>query len=121
MRATFPQGTVSGAGTSRITADGRFALGFPRVDGGEEINARVVVRDWGLADLQHAFGLDDWPMTGTHSLIPPPCDRARSCCRSMTRSLRSCTDNSWPCHVLFMAMASKLQTSTQMLQRMQRA
>jgi hypothetical protein len=47
-----------------ITADGRFALGF-RKDAAEEINARVVLHNWPMADLRHAFDLDDWPMEGT--------------------------------------------------------
>jgi hypothetical protein len=46
-----------------ITADGRFALGF-RQDAAEEINARVSLVDWPMADLRHAFGLDDWPVDG---------------------------------------------------------
>ncbi len=49
---------------SEIHADGRFSLGYPRDDGGEEINARfrVVRRD--LASLRHAFQLDDYPVMG---------------------------------------------------------
>jgi hypothetical protein len=48
-----------------IRADGRFSLGYPRKDGGEEINAKVSVRNWPLVDLRHAFDLDDWPLDGT--------------------------------------------------------
>src|SRR5690606_5946671 len=33
-------------------------------EGQEEIDARVRLANWPLADLQHAFGLDDWPITG---------------------------------------------------------
>ncbi len=49
---------------SEIRADGRFSLGYPREDGGEEINARfrVVRRD--LDSLRHAFQLDDYPVSG---------------------------------------------------------
>ena len=47
-----------------ITADGRFALGFRR-DGAEEIDARVTLTQWPMADLRHAFGLDDWRVDGT--------------------------------------------------------
>jgi hypothetical protein len=46
-----------------IAADGRFALGFRR-DQSEEIRARVMIRNWPVADLRHAFRLDDWPMDG---------------------------------------------------------
>ena len=52
------------AGDSEITASGRFSLGYPRRDGGEEINARVRLTRRPLADLRHAFALDDWPIEG---------------------------------------------------------
>jgi hypothetical protein len=49
---------------SEIRADGRFSLGYPRADKGEEINARfrVVRRD--LDSLRHAFQLDDYHVSG---------------------------------------------------------
>jgi hypothetical protein len=54
-----------GGGTDRlIQADGRFSLGF-REDEAEEIEARVRLTGWPVADLRHAFGLDDWRMDGT--------------------------------------------------------
>ncbi|HZP46969.1 MAG TPA: translocation/assembly module TamB domain-containing protein [Vicinamibacterales bacterium] len=51
-------------GDSEIHADGRFSLGYPRDDGGEEIDARfrAVRRD--LDSLRHAFGIDDYAVTG---------------------------------------------------------
>src|SRR5699024_10279327 len=49
---------------SRIEADGRFSLGYPRKDGGEEINARVKLTRRPLADLRHAFLLDGYPVDG---------------------------------------------------------
>ena len=52
------------ARTPFITADGRFALGFRR-DGAQEIDARVTLTNWPMADLRHAFGLDDWRVDGT--------------------------------------------------------
>jgi hypothetical protein len=52
---------------SRIEADGRFSLGFPRRDLGEEINAVVRMKGRPLADLRHAFELDDWPVDGLTS------------------------------------------------------
>jgi translocation and assembly module TamB len=49
---------------SEIEANGRFALGYPRRDGGEEINARVRLARRSLADLRHAFLLDDYDVDG---------------------------------------------------------
>jgi hypothetical protein len=49
---------------SRIEAEGRFSLGYPRKDGGEEINARVRLTRRPLGDLRHAFLLDDYPVDG---------------------------------------------------------
>ena len=54
-------------GPSRVEADGRFSLGYPRKDGGEEINANVRLRGRPLGDLRHAFELDDWPVEGSTS------------------------------------------------------
>lgn len=51
-------------GDSVIETEGRFALGYPRRDGGEEINARVRMTGRPLADLRHAFLLDDYPVDG---------------------------------------------------------
>ena len=48
-----------------IRADGRFSLGYPRQDAGEEMNAQVVVKDWPLVDIRKAFDQDDWPVDGT--------------------------------------------------------
>src|SRR5205807_10662978 len=58
-------------GGSRIEADGRFSLGFPRDDGGEEINAVIRVHDRPLADLRHAFQLDDRSEEHTSELQSP--------------------------------------------------
>ena len=54
-------------GDSVIETEGRFALGYPRRDGGEEINARVRMTRRPLADLRHAFLLDDYPIDGLAS------------------------------------------------------
>ena len=54
-------------GDSEIRADGQFSLGFPRRDGGDEIDARVKVTRRPLVDLRHAFNLDDYPVEGTVS------------------------------------------------------
>jgi translocation and assembly module TamB len=53
------------AGDSEMRVNGRFSLGFPRRDGGEEMNARISVTRRPLADLRHAFVLDDYDVDGT--------------------------------------------------------
>jgi len=53
------------SGESDIRADGRFSLGFPRQDGGEEFNARIRSSQWPLSDLRHAFDLDDYELDGS--------------------------------------------------------
>jgi hypothetical protein len=52
------------SGGSSIDADGRFSLGYPRSDAGEEINARVRIMRRPLVDLRHAFALDDYSVEG---------------------------------------------------------
>jgi hypothetical protein len=49
---------------ARMRVAGRFSLGFPRRDGGEELRARIQMVDWPLRDLRHAFVLDDYPVNG---------------------------------------------------------
>ena len=49
---------------ARIDADGRFSLGYPRRDGGEELNARFRLADSPLVELRHAFKLDDYDVAG---------------------------------------------------------
>jgi hypothetical protein len=51
-------------GDSDIAANGRFSLGYPRKDDGEEFNARVEITRRPLIDLRHAFELDDYPVEG---------------------------------------------------------
>ncbi len=55
------------SGDSVITAEGKFSLGYPRKDKGEEIDARVRLTRRPLADLRHAFELDDYPVDGVAS------------------------------------------------------
>jgi hypothetical protein len=52
------------AGTSEIRTSGRFSLGYPRRDGGEEINARFWVTGRKVADLRRAFALTDYRLDG---------------------------------------------------------
>jgi hypothetical protein len=54
-------------GESQIDATGRFSLGYPRKDEGEEINAVVRMSKRPLTDLRHAFELDDYPVDGLAS------------------------------------------------------
>ena len=58
---------VVGAPGSSMRVGGRFSLGFPRRDGGEEINARITVDRRPLVDLRHAFELDDYDVDGLFS------------------------------------------------------
>ena len=52
---------------SEIHTDGKFSLGYPRSDAGDEIDARfrIVRRD--LASLRHAFQIDEYPVSGLFS------------------------------------------------------
>ncbi len=52
---------------SEIVTSGRYSLGFPRRDGADEIDALVRVNRHAVADLRHAFGLDDYDVTGALS------------------------------------------------------
>ncbi len=52
---------------SEIAAEGKFSLGYPRKDLGEELNAIVRMSKRPLADLRHAFELDDYPVEGLAS------------------------------------------------------
>jgi translocation-and-assembly-module (TAM) inner membrane subunit TamB-like protein len=52
------------SGDSEIRADGLFSLGYPREDRGEEINARIRVARRDLDSLRHAFGIDEYPVSG---------------------------------------------------------
>ena len=58
---------VIGSGGQEIRADGRFSAGFPRKDGGEEINARIRVTNWPVEDLRRAFGILDYRVDGVLS------------------------------------------------------
>ena len=58
---------VVGANDSVMYIDGRFSLGYPRRDGGDEIDARINVIRRPVADLRHAFGLDEYDVDGVFS------------------------------------------------------
>ncbi len=63
---TVTDGLVRHRG-SEIRAEGLYSLGYPRKDGGEELNARFRVSNRDLDSLRHAFELDDWPVSGNLS------------------------------------------------------
>jgi len=58
---------VVGSDESVMHVDGRFSIGYPRRDGGEQINARIRLDRRPVADLRHAFGLDDYDVDGFFS------------------------------------------------------
>ncbi|HUU33466.1 MAG TPA: translocation/assembly module TamB domain-containing protein, partial [Vicinamibacterales bacterium] len=51
-------------GFARMDIDGKFALGYPRKDGGDEIDAIIRAAEWPLVDLRTAFELSDYPVDG---------------------------------------------------------
>jgi TamB, inner membrane protein subunit of TAM complex len=51
-------------GHARMDIDGTFALGYPRQDGGDEIDARIRATEWPLTDYREAFELHDYPVFG---------------------------------------------------------
>jgi translocation-and-assembly-module (TAM) inner membrane subunit TamB-like protein len=63
---TIARGLIQRDG-SEIAAEGKFSLGYPRRDNGEELNAVVRMTKRPLADLRHAFELDDYPVEGLAS------------------------------------------------------
>lgn len=52
------------AGLSRMEVSGQFSLGFPRADGGEEIDARVRIDNRGMKDFLAAFDIEDYDLDG---------------------------------------------------------
>ena len=55
---------MTSGGSSIFVDEGRFSLGYPRPDQGEEINARIRIIRRPVVDLRHAFALDDYPLEG---------------------------------------------------------
>ena len=51
-------------GTASLAVDGRFSLGFPRDDGGEEINARFRMEGLPSNRVRHAFDLQGYEIDG---------------------------------------------------------
>jgi hypothetical protein len=55
------------SGLSRMDVSGQFSLGFPRADGGEEIDARIRIEGRGVPDFLEAFNLEDYEVDGVLS------------------------------------------------------
>jgi hypothetical protein len=60
----FVKNAVIASGESEIVADGQFSLGYPRRDGGEQLNAVVRMTRRPMSDLKRAFDLDDYDLDG---------------------------------------------------------
>jgi translocation and assembly module TamB len=56
--------SVIRSGLSRIDVTGQFSLGYPRADGGEQIDARVRITERPMVDLREAFDLQDYDVDG---------------------------------------------------------
>jgi hypothetical protein len=52
------------SGTSVITTTGRYSLGFPRKDLGEEIYAHIEIKGRPVVDLRQAFGIEEYDIDG---------------------------------------------------------
>ncbi len=59
--------SVIRSGLSRMDVTGQFSLGYPRADGGEEIDARIRVTERGMVDFREAFDLQDYEVDGSVS------------------------------------------------------
>ena len=81
------------SGDSEINAAGTFSLGYPRRDGGEEIDAHVTLRRRPMADLRHAFELDDWPDRGLRVGRVSPDGALRN---ARSARARSSSTRGWP-------------------------
>src|SRR5688500_410711 len=55
------------SGVSRMDVTGQFSLGYPRADGGEQMDGRIRVTDRPISDLREAFDLQDYDIDGTLS------------------------------------------------------
>ncbi|HXW05366.1 MAG TPA: translocation/assembly module TamB domain-containing protein [Vicinamibacterales bacterium] len=60
----FVSNAVLTSGEGEIRAAGQFSLGYPRRDEGDEIDAQITLVRWPLADLRHAFELDEYRADG---------------------------------------------------------
>ncbi|OYW03306.1 MAG: hypothetical protein B7X11_03390, partial [Acidobacteria bacterium 37-65-4] len=51
----------------QIATRGRYSLGYPRKDKGQELDARITITKWPIREFRHAFLMDDWPVDGLAS------------------------------------------------------
>lgn len=51
-------------GLSRMDVTGKYSLGYPRADGGEQFDARVRVTEFPVSDFREAFDLQDYDVDG---------------------------------------------------------
>ena len=65
---TVTNGLIEHGSGGRIHASGKYSLGYPRADGGEEINSAIRVESMPLRPLKDAFTLQDWPVDGRVAL-----------------------------------------------------
>jgi hypothetical protein len=52
------------SGRSRIDVTGQFSLGYPRADGGEQMDARIRIENRDVRDFMEAFDLQDYKIDG---------------------------------------------------------
>ncbi len=50
-----------------IVTSGRYSLGYPRKDRGQELDGRITITRWPIREFRHAFRMDDWPIDGLAS------------------------------------------------------
>lgn len=51
----------------KIITTGRYSLGYPRKDQGQELDGRITITRWPIKEFRHAFRMDDWPIDGLAS------------------------------------------------------
>lgn len=51
-------------GQARMDVTGQYSLGYPRDDGGEQIDGRIRVAEWPLTDMKEAFDLQAYKVDG---------------------------------------------------------
>lgn len=61
---TVTNGVVTHPSGGRVLTSGTYSLGYPRSDGGDEINATIRAEHMPLTPLKNAFTLKDWPIEG---------------------------------------------------------
>lgn len=65
---TVTDGRIEHPSGGRILTTGKYSLGYPRADGGEEMHAHIRAERMPLKPLREAFQLVDWPIDGLLTL-----------------------------------------------------